>query len=376
MKVSVSITTYNQEKFISQAIESALMQNTNFDFEIIIGEDDSTDNTREIVKTFREKYPEKIRLFLNDRKNVIYIDGKPTGRWNFVNNLKKATGQYVALLEGDDYWTSPYKLQKQVDYLDNHPKTAICFHNVNVVYEDCEKQSHPFLNEMNFPLNKTLFTVEDLLRGNFIQTCSAMFRAGLFNEIPEWFYRVPMGDWPLHILNALHGNIGYINDILGAYRVSNAGIWSSDSRVSIVKRTINAADIIRCHLDRRYEKNINKSISRWHYEIVKILFKENDLRGALHHVQQYLSIAPFDVEISKEMNDLLIKMIPEFMHSEEDKALVETALDQIKEFNTLIVKNMENRISSMENTVSWRVMTPLRKLGRLLLRIGILKKKL
>jgi len=79
VKVSVSITAYNHEKFIAQAIESVLMQETDFDYEIIIGEDDSTDRTREIVKAYYEKYPEKIRLFLNDRKNVIYVDGRATG---------------------------------------------------------------------------------------------------------------------------------------------------------------------------------------------------------------------------------------------------------------------------------------------------------
>ena len=82
-KVTVSITTYNHEKYIKQAVESALSQNTNFEYEILIGEDDSSDNTREIVKTLKNKYPNKIRLLLNDRKNVIYINGKPTGRWNF-----------------------------------------------------------------------------------------------------------------------------------------------------------------------------------------------------------------------------------------------------------------------------------------------------
>ena len=122
------MTTYNHEKFISQAIDSVLMQKADFDYELLIGEDDSEDQTRDIVKNFAGKYPDKIRLFLNDRKNVIYINGRPTGRWNFINLLKHARGEYVALLDGDDYWTDPLKLQKQIAFLENHLDYFLCIH--------------------------------------------------------------------------------------------------------------------------------------------------------------------------------------------------------------------------------------------------------
>jgi glycosyltransferase involved in cell wall biosynthesis len=102
--ISVNIVTYNHEPYIAQAIEGALMQKTNFPYEVLIGEDDSSDGTREICKEYAAKHPDKIRLFLNDRKNVIYINGQPTGRWNFINLLKNTKGKYVAFCEGDDYW--------------------------------------------------------------------------------------------------------------------------------------------------------------------------------------------------------------------------------------------------------------------------------
>ena len=89
MKVSVLIFTYNQEQYIAQAVESALMQQTDFAWEILIGEDDSQDATRSICTQYAERYPDRIRLFLNDRKNVIYINGKATARWNLINSLKK-----------------------------------------------------------------------------------------------------------------------------------------------------------------------------------------------------------------------------------------------------------------------------------------------
>ena len=197
-KVSVSIITYNHERFIAQAIDSALMQRTNFDYEILIGEDDSSDGTREIVELYKQKHPEKIRLFLNDRKDVIYIDGKPTGRWNLVNNLQHARGEYVAWLEGDDYWTSPQKLQRQVDFMESHRDCALCFHAVMRCYED----QHGSLEAPGPSLSKKRYTIRDLLERNFVAACSVLFRNRLFGDFPPWYYTVPRGDWPLHILNA------------------------------------------------------------------------------------------------------------------------------------------------------------------------------
>src|SRR5690606_24113344 len=122
MKLSVCIQTYNHAPYIAQALDSVLMQETDFDFEILLGEDESTDGTREICQEYARQHPDKIRLFLNSRENVIYINGRPTGRWNFMNNLRHVRGEYVALLDGDDYWTDPRKLQKQVDVLDASPE--------------------------------------------------------------------------------------------------------------------------------------------------------------------------------------------------------------------------------------------------------------
>jgi len=104
-KVSICIITCNHEKSIARTIDSVLMHRTNKDYENIIGENDSEDQTREIVVSYAEKLPEKIKLLLNDRANVIYNNGKPTDRWNLVNNLSYANGEYIALCDVDDYRT-------------------------------------------------------------------------------------------------------------------------------------------------------------------------------------------------------------------------------------------------------------------------------
>jgi glycosyltransferase involved in cell wall biosynthesis len=255
MKVSVSLVTYNQENFIAQAVESVLMQKTNFDFEIIIGEDESQDNTRAIVMGYKERYPDKIRLLLNSRGNVVYIDGKPTGRWNFLNNLSHAKGQYIALLEGDDYWISPHKLQKQVDFLDSHPEYSMCFHDVQIVSEKGN-----LISIQASRGKKHTYTLKDLLKGNFIHTCSVMYRRGLFEEFPDWFYKTSVADWPLHILNAEHGDIGHISEVMGAYRVHSGGIHSSTGEMERVRGMIDTYPFINAHLNYRYNFFIKSRI--------------------------------------------------------------------------------------------------------------------
>src|SRR5262249_44389310 len=115
------------------------------------------------------------------------------------------------------------KLQKQVDYLDRHPECAICFHNVAIVYDDQSQQAW----NSNPPDQKRVSRIEDLFEGCFIQTCSTMFRRGLFSKFPRWYTTDHSPDWSLHILNAQYGTVDYIDEVLGAYRQHEGGYWSS-----------------------------------------------------------------------------------------------------------------------------------------------------
>jgi len=279
MKVSVSLITYNHEKYIAQAIDSVLMQKTNFDYEIIIGEDDSEDNTRTIVQEYKKRYPDKIKLFLNDRKNVIYINGKATGRWNLVNNLKHARGKYIALLDGDDYWTDPLKIQKQVDFLDGNPECSMCFHAVNIIWDD--KSREP---TTDFPLElKEIYTIEDLLGrdSNFIRTCSVMFRNELFNEFPSWFYETPQGDWILHILNAQYGNIGFVNKIMGTYRIHEGGVWSQTNEAEDLKRRIKSREIVKQNLNPKYRKLLTSAQYEQYWNLLRTYLAQGDRANAI-----------------------------------------------------------------------------------------------
>ncbi len=198
MKVSVLMKTYNHERFIKQAIESALMQTTDFPYKIVIGEDCSTDGTRNIVVEYQKKYPDKIVLLLYD-ENVGM-------RRNYIRLLQLCSGEYIAELEGDDFWTSPHKLQKQVDFLDAHPDFAICFHPVRMFHEGTDEEWEIFPQGV-----KEVSVLEDLFEYNFIPTCSVMYRSGRIREFPGWFHELKMGDWTVHLLNARHGKIQFLD---------------------------------------------------------------------------------------------------------------------------------------------------------------------
>ena len=240
--MSVLMITYNQEAFIAQAIRSALMQITDFDYEIVIGDDCSTDGTRDIVADLARKHPSKIRPLFQD----VHLGVNR----NLVSTLKACTGQYVAILEGDDYWTTQNKLQLQVDFLDSHPDYAISFHNVQVVYQSGCSPSHLY----HVGVQPEKRTIEELIVANFINTCSVMFRRDQSNELPSRFCSLRMGDWPLHVLNAQYGKIGYFNEVMAAYRVHDNGVWSPIGRLRQLEIEADAMDFLYGVLNPPYRR--------------------------------------------------------------------------------------------------------------------------
>ncbi|MEH2228728.1 MAG: glycosyltransferase [Nostoc sp.] len=248
MKVSVLMITYNHEKFIAKAIESVLMQQVNFEYELVIGEDCSTDTTRQIAIDYQKRYPDNIRLLLPNNNLGM--------NQNLANTFYACKGQYIAILEADDYWISPYKLQRQVDFLDEHPEYAICFHNAIIFWEDNRQPPGLFRHKQ-----KETSSIEDLLIENFIPTASVMYRNGLIKNFPQWFYELSMGDWVIHILNAQYGNIGYINEVMSAYRLHTQGVWTSKSDEQRLPAIIQMFSNIKEYLDIKYQATIDKSIN-------------------------------------------------------------------------------------------------------------------
>lgn len=204
--LSVCMVSYNQEAYVRDALDSVLMQKTNFEYEIIVSDDCSKDNTVQVVKEYYDQYPNKIRILTGD-KNLGYPN-------NQRRSLEAAKGKYIALCDSDDYWTDPYKLQKQIDYLETHPECAICFHNVMHIY-DGNVAPRSLLNPLDFP---TELTAEDMItRKWFLPTNSEVFRRE-YLSFPDWYDSVLHIDYVLNLLMSFRGTLHYMPDVMAVYR--------------------------------------------------------------------------------------------------------------------------------------------------------------
>jgi len=304
IKVSVLVMTYNHANFIRQSLDSVLMQEVTFTYEILISEDCSTDGTREIVEEYYQQFPQKIHLLLsgqNIHSNAVVARG-----------IKAAKGEYIALLDGDDYWTSPHKLQKQADFLENHPECSMCFHNARVFYEDSSK---PHWNWT--PAHQKEFsTLEEIWMGNFIATCSTMFRNGLFGDVPDWYEALfPITDWPLHILNAERGKIGYINEVMGAYRHHSGGLYSPYSHREKLQKTLQFYRQMNVNLNYKYDRLIKIAISKYFYEWAEEYIKRGDVASAKYCFRHCLTGKPINkfISLKKLLKTGLKLYLPQFV---------------------------------------------------------------
>ena len=223
-KVSVFMITYNHEKYIAEALDSILMQKTDFDFDIVIGEDCSTDATRRIVLEYSRKYPDKIKLLLHN-VNVGFIS-------NMMYVLEACTGKYVAMCEGDDYWTDPFKLQKQVDFLEANKEYALATHGYRMVRDGSVIRTvdhNEFIDNDN--TDGFAFDKEFALYHWVTQPVTALFRREAFKvDIRQYCYFRDV-----HLFyHILKNGKGYFQNFVGAdYRLHNTGI---DSTVEGIER--------------------------------------------------------------------------------------------------------------------------------------------
>ena len=203
--VSVCMVSYNQEKYIQDALYGVLMQVTSFPIELIVSDDCSTDTTPDILRQYADEYTNVRPIY--GRRNVGYPN-------NQRRSLEAARGKYIALCDADDYWTDPYKLQKQVDYLEAHSDCVICFHNVMNVYE-VDTVERSLLNPLDFP---TELTLEDMImRKWFLATNSEVFRRE-YLLFPEWYDSVLHIDYVISVIVAQYGKLHYMPDVMSVYR--------------------------------------------------------------------------------------------------------------------------------------------------------------
>lgn len=220
--VSICCITYNHEKYIAQAIDSFLMQETSFEYEILIGEDGSSDNTRVICQKYADSYPDIIRLFKRKREDVIYVNGKPTGRFNLMETLKAARGKYIAICEGDDYWTSSQKLQIQAEFLEVHEGYSFCAHNYVKLFGDEFEKPKAWIDR---DVNLMDILTHDLKYVD-IRTLTLMItnNSKILDPYFKFCKGMLVGDFPLTCLTSCFGKGRYMNAVMGVYRIHKKGV--------------------------------------------------------------------------------------------------------------------------------------------------------
>lgn len=210
--ISVLMLTYNFEKYIDEAIRGVMHQRCSHNFELVIGDDHSTDGTVEICRRWAAKYPGHIVLMENVQNRGLMQ--------NFADTYAHCRGRYIAICEGDDYWIDRTKLQRQADFLDAHPDYAMCVHRVVNYYEEDGSMS------LSNGGQKSDNDIIDLARRNFVTNVSVMFRHANVNPLPEWVTQAATYDYAMHMLNAEHGNIRYMNRCMAVYRKRREALWS------------------------------------------------------------------------------------------------------------------------------------------------------
>ncbi|TGE15554.1 glycosyltransferase family 2 protein [Hymenobacter elongatus] len=286
--VSVCCITYNHEQFLAQAIDSVLMQETDFTVELVVGEDCSTDTTRQILLDYQRRYPDRIRALLPEHN--LGVMG------NLVATMAACTGTYIALLEGDDYWTDPHKLQKQVDILLQHPSCTTCIHDAEEFMDDNSVAPRLFSQKFSsvLPAHAKEFTQADIAQhGWFIPTASMLFRRTALFPIPEWIHQAFSGDYSLHLLLTRTGTMYYLPAVMSRYRLHAGGIMSATQNGRIIarnKKQIFETAHYKQLVDARHHGRFNEFLEGLHFDQSKRLKEDGNTWESYYNYWKAISV--------------------------------------------------------------------------------------
>ena len=236
--LSICCITYNHEKYIADALESFLMQETTFPYEIIVHDDASTDKTADIIKEYEKKYPNKIKPIY--QKENQFSKGK---KITFECVIPHVTGSYIAFCEGDDYWSDKNKIQKQIEFLEIEKECSSCFHGVEVANTD-KKPIGRYLGPVGRGSKE--YAMRDNIRGGVLHISSLVIRSDtLVDCIPEWAFKSRHGDYALAIIASANGKVYYIDEIMSVHRV---GV--ENSMMTNLRKNYSKANDIAYHKQR------------------------------------------------------------------------------------------------------------------------------
>lgn len=252
--VSILTLCYNHELYIRDCLDGIIMQKTNFVFEVLIHDDASTDNSAQIISEYKSKYPDIIKPIYqseNQHKKKVGIDK--------TFQYPRARGKYIAICEGDDYWTDPHKLQKQVELMEKY-NLAMCAHSAEYLFPDGAKKTVSHIKKSGFINIRQIL----LNNGAYFPTASIIFRKELYEKFSDKFLNLPVGDYFLFIYLASLGKVYYINEPMSVYRANAINSWTSKSRVlnwyiDFIKRMHSGLDDFNNFTSRKYSIYVNIS---------------------------------------------------------------------------------------------------------------------
>ncbi len=255
--VSIDCLAYNHEAYIAQAIEGFLMQKTNFEVEILIHDDASTDDTANIIKQYEKRFPKLIKPMYQTENQ--FSQGVKMQQ----NNQRRAKGKYIAVCEGDDFWLDPYKLQKQIDFLETNEEYSLCVHGAYKFSEAYQKT----VGKVRPSRKNRSFSTEESIEGGgeLFPTNSMVYRRKLADDIPSFYFDAGIGDYPLTIHLAHKGRVYYIDKAMSIYRVDVKGAWSQQTLSTMEKavehdsKTAELLDQINVHTNLQYDNSIQQT---------------------------------------------------------------------------------------------------------------------
>lgn len=295
-KLTVLVTTYNHELFIEQALESVVTQRVASEIEVLVGDDASTDGTRKILLSWRDRHPDLIHLVLPDRNLGC------GGIVLFMKLLEQARGQYIALLDGDDFWLSPDKLQHQIAYLDSRPECSLCWHRAYNLYQD--GRFVPYEDNFEYEQGRSVYSLRDIMFQNFIPTCSVVFRNGLIRTFPRSYVRMPSPDWFFNVMLAERGFLGLLDDVWGVRRVHPGGVISMKPATEKLAFNIKCVRIVNRYLRHVYQVEARRRLAYLHRELA---LSERSRSKKAWHSANCLRLSPRDERWSRsELSRMIV----------------------------------------------------------------------
>lgn len=306
IKVSICCITYNHEKYIAEALDSFLAQQTNFAFEILIGEDKGTDKTLSIINGYQDKFPEIIKVITSE--NNLGANG------NIRNVIAKAKGDYIAFCEGDDYWLDRDKIQKQYDILTKNQDSKFCFHPAYALRPDNSRVKRFYKSD-----HVQRFTVADVLKtnGQFAPTSSYMFKKEVVATLPSWFEDAPVGDLFIELYAMKDSDGIYLPSAMSVYRLFADNSWSSKLKKDFIKNIETQKKIIKyteiCIPDfLKYEDLFKLRISRIYCDIATKFLLRKDYTTFQFSLEKSYTCHP--ASSSKQKFYLKLKNVPGILY--------------------------------------------------------------